>query len=115
MPPGRPKPTFEPTETLPGAIRDWAERQPDRPYLRDVHGASRTYGEFHQASLRWAGAFREAGIRPGDNVPTMVRTSIAAEEHWHGLGWLRAVQTGVNVGFQGRMLEYVLNNCQATR
>ncbi|HEY2301191.1 MAG TPA: AMP-binding protein [Acidimicrobiales bacterium] len=109
------KPTFEPEETLPRAIRDWAERQPDRPYLRDVHGHSRTYGEFHQAALRWADAFRQAGIQAGDNVPTMVKTSIRAEEHWHGLGWLRAVQTGVNVDFRGRMLEYVLTNCQATR
>ena len=36
-----------------------------------------------------------------------------AEEHWLGLGWLRAVQTGVNVDFRGRMLAYVLTNCQA--
>jgi carnitine-CoA ligase len=110
-----PKPTFEPEETLPRAIRDWAERQPDRPYLRDVQGNTRTYGEFHQAALRWADGFRRAGIQAGDNIPTMVRTSIAAEEHWHGLGWLRAVHTGVNLEFRGRMLEYVLNDCQATR
>jgi crotonobetaine/carnitine-CoA ligase len=115
MPAGKVSPTFEPTETLPGAIRDWAERQPDRPYLRDVHGRSRSYGEFHQAALRWADAFRQAGIQAGANVATMVKTSIRAEEHWHGLGWLRAVQTGVNTDFRGRMLEYVLTNCQATR
>jgi crotonobetaine/carnitine-CoA ligase len=106
-------PTFEPTETLPGAIRDWADREPDRPFLRDVHGGSRTYGQFHQAALRWAAAFRLAGIRPGDNVPTLVRTSITAEEHWLGLAWLRAVQTGVNTDFRGRMLAYILKNCQA--
>ncbi len=110
-----PHPTFQPDETLPGAIRGWAEREPDRPYLRDVHGSSRSYGEFHEASLRWADAFCRAGIRPGDNVPTMVRTSIRAEENWHGLGWMRAVQTGVNVDFRGRMLEYVLTNSKAER
>ena len=112
---GPPPPTFEPQETLPRAILRWADREPDRPFLRDVDGGSRTYGEFHLAALRWADAFRQAGVRPGDNVPTMVRTSIAAEEHWHGLAWLRAVQTGVNVDFRGRMLGYVLNNCQARR
>jgi crotonobetaine/carnitine-CoA ligase len=109
------RPTFELTETLPRAIRDWAEREPDRPFLRDVQGNFRSYGQFHEAALRWADAFRRAGINPGDNVPTMVTTSIRAEEHWLGLGWLRAVQTGVNVDFRGRMLEYVLNNCGATR
>jgi carnitine-CoA ligase len=115
MTPVSPRPTFDPTETLARAVRDWAERQPDRPFLRDIHGSSRTYGQFHHAVLRWADAFRQAGIRPGDNVPTMVRTSIMAEEHWLGLGWLRAVQTGVNIDFRGRMLAYVLTNCQATR
>ncbi len=106
-------PTFDPTETLPGAIRNWADRQPDRPFLRDVHGATRSYGQLHQAALRWADAFRSSGIKSGDNVPTMVRTSITAEEHWLGLAWLRAVQTGVNVDFRGRMLAYLLTNCRA--
>ncbi len=115
MPVLAPRPTFEPTETLPRAIRDWAQRAPDRPFLRDVRGHSRSYGELHDAVLRWADAFRRAGIQAGDSVPTMVRTSITAQEHWLGLGWLRAVQTGVNVDFRGRMLEYVLTNCQATR
>jgi carnitine-CoA ligase len=115
MEPGLRTPTFAPTETLPWAILSWAERDPDRPFLRDVSGGSRSYGEFHQATLRWADAFRRAGIQPGDNVPTMVRTSLSAEEHWLGLGWLRAVQTGVNTEFRGRILEYVLTNCRATR
>jgi crotonobetaine/carnitine-CoA ligase len=108
-------PNFEPAETLPHAIRTWAEREPDRPFLQEVGGASRSYGEFHEAALRWADAFRQAGIRPGDNVPNMVRTSISAEEHWHGLSWLRAVQTGVNTDFRGQSLEYVLANSQAKR
>jgi carnitine-CoA ligase len=115
MPSVNPSPTFDPTETLPRAVLDWAEREPDRIFLRDILGASRSYGEFHHAALRWADAFRRAGIQPGDNVPTMVKTSILAEEHWFGLGWLRAVQTGVNIDFRGRMLEYVLTNCRATR
>ncbi len=106
---------FEPTETLPGAIQGWAEREPDRPFLRDVHGNARSYGQFHEAVLRWADAFRRAGIAPGDNVPTMVKTTISAEEHWLGLGWLRAVQTGINTDFRGRMLEYILTDCQAVR
>lgn len=106
---------FEPTETLPGAIQNWAERQPERPFLRDVHGNARSYGQFHEAVVRWADAFRRAGIQAGDNVPTMVKTTISAEEHWLGLGWLRAVQTGINTDYRGRMLEYVLTDCRATR
>jgi crotonobetaine/carnitine-CoA ligase len=109
------EPTFARTETLPNAIKTWAERQPDRPFLSDVSGGTRTYGQFHDAALRWAAAFRAAGIGPGDNVPTMVRTSITAEEQWLGLGWLRAVQTGVNTDFRGQSLAYILANCQAKR
>ena len=115
MPVPGPIPTFAPTETLPNAIRTWAEREPDRPFLRDVSGGQRSYGAFHTAALRWADAFRRAGVSPGDNVPSMVRTSITAEEHWLGLGWLRAVQTGVNTDFRGASLAYVLTNSGARR
>jgi len=113
VPSGVPDPTFAPTETLPWVVSDWARREPERPFLQQVGGGRRTYGEFHQAALRWADAFRQAGIAPGDNVATMVRTSICAEEHWVGLGWLRAVHTGVNTDFRGRSLEYVLTNSRA--
>src|SRR5258707_4505127 len=108
-------PCCEPAEPLPRAIRTWADREHDGPFLGDVGGASRSYGQFHEAALRWADAFRQAGIRRGDNVPAMVRTSISAQEHWHGLSWLRAVQTGVNTGFRGQSLEYILANSQAKR
>ncbi|HXY93843.1 MAG TPA: AMP-binding protein [Acidimicrobiia bacterium] len=115
MPGVRPQPTFAPTETLPWAIERWAHVDPDRPFLRDVSGSSRTYAEFHDATLRWADAFRRVGVTAGDNVPAMVRTSVSAEEHWLGLGWLRAVHTGVNTDFRGSSLAYVLTNCAARR
>jgi crotonobetaine/carnitine-CoA ligase len=110
-----PEPTYAPTETLPWAIERWAESEPDRPFLHDVGGGSRTYGQVHGAALRWADAFRRAGVAPGDNVPAMVRTSISAQEHWLGLGRLRAVRTGVNTDFRGRALAYVLRDCRARR
>jgi carnitine-CoA ligase len=110
---GVPEPTYAATETLPWVVRDWADREPDRRFLWDVGGESRTYGQFHEAALRWADAFRRAGIRAGDNVPTMVRTSITAAEQWLGLAWLRAIHTGVNTDFRGRSLAYILTNCQA--
>ncbi len=112
----QPRPTFEPTETLPRAIRDWADREPGpaRSSATSRAGHAPT-GSSTRRALRWADAFRRAGIEPGDNVPTMVRTRRSRpEEHWLGLAWLRAVQTGVNTDFRGRMLDYVLTNCQAT-
>ena len=76
-------------------------------------GDERTYGEFHHAALRWADAYRRLGVEPGENVAAMTRTSIAACEHWLGLGWLRAVHTGVNTDFRNDSLVYVLDNCRA--
>ncbi|MFI5045942.1 MAG: AMP-binding protein, partial [Acidimicrobiia bacterium] len=106
-------PTFAPTETLPNAVLGWAERDPGRIFLIEVDGDSRTYGEFHHAALRWADAYRRLGVEPGENVAAMTRTSIAACEHWLGLGWLRAVHTGVNTDFRNDSLVYVLDNCRA--
>ncbi len=105
--------TFAPTETLPGAVQRWAATAPDRPFLRHVDGGARTYGELHTAALRWADAFRRAGIGAGDNVPVMSTTTITAEEHWLGLGWLRARFTGVNTDFRGPSLAYVIHNSRA--
>lgn len=107
------EPTYAPFETAPWAISSWAERDPNRPFLHEVDGGSRTYGQVHEDSLRWADAFRRAGIAAGDNVSVMVRTSISALEHWLGLGLVRAVRTGVNNDFRGRSLEYIVNNCRA--
>jgi crotonobetaine/carnitine-CoA ligase len=109
------EPTFQPAETLPAAIKGWAHREPDRPFLREVGGPSRSYGELHQAALRWAGAFERAGVRAGDNVPALVRTSVGAAEQWLGLAWLRAVQAGVNTDFRGQSLAYVITNSRARR
>ena len=106
-------PTFLPTETLPDAIRRWSEHDPDRPFLHEVGGTTHTYRQVHESSLRWADAFRRLGVAPGDNVAAMVRTSIRAEEQWLGLGWLRAVHTGVNTDFRGDSLAYVIVQSRA--
>jgi carnitine-CoA ligase len=109
------EPTFQPAETLPAQIKSWAEREPGRPFLRQIGGPSRSYGELHRGALRWAGAFRDAGVQPGDNVPALVRTSVSAAEQWLGLAWLRAVQTGVNTDFRGQSLAYIITNSRARR
>ena len=105
--------TFAPTETLPWVIEQWAATDPDRPYLHHVDGGSRTYAEFHDATLRWADAFRGVGVVAGDNVPVISPTTIRAQEHWHGLGWLRARYTGVNTDLRGSSLAYVIQNSRA--
>ena len=103
------------TETLPWAIRAWAEREPDRPFL-ERRRRRRRAPTASSTRRRCAGPTPSGGvgIGPGDNVPVMVRTvDPLAEEHWLGLGWLRAVHTGVNTDFRGNSLAYVLDNCRA--
>ncbi len=107
------EPAFAPAETFPAQLKAWAQTEPNRPFLRQVGGGSRSYGQLHAGALRWAGAFRHAGVQAGDNVPALVRTSISVAEQWLGLAWLRAVQTGVNTDFRGQSLIYILKNSQA--
>jgi len=61
------EPTFQPAETLPAQIKSRAQREPDRPFLRQIDGASRSYRELHGGALRWAGAFKRAGVQPDLN------------------------------------------------
>src|SRR6201996_1460799 len=107
------EPTFAPAETFPAQLKAWATAEPKRPFLSEIGGGTRTYGQLHAGALRWAGAFKAAGVQPGDNVPALVRTSISVAEQWLGLAWLRAVQTGGNTDFRGQSLISIRQNSQA--
>jgi crotonobetaine/carnitine-CoA ligase len=99
---------------LPRIVEGWAATAPERRFIDEVGGGSCTYGEAHAMALVWAGAFRSLGVEPGDRVLTMLPTSIDAALSWLGLGWCRAIEVPINTAYQGRMLEYLVNNSAAT-
>ncbi len=86
---------------------------PDQVWLQEVDGRSLTFGAAYDSMLRWAMAFHSIGVAANDNVVTMIPNSIDATLIWLGLTSLRAVDTGCNHDYRGRMLEYLITNSHA--
>ncbi|TQC45196.1 ATP-dependent acyl-CoA ligase [Rhodococcus sp. WS4] len=100
--------------SLPELLIDHSRNAPDRPFLQDVSGFTATYGEVFEASLRWADAWRHAGIGAGDRVAVFIPPSPDYTLCWIGLTWLRAIEVGLNPEYRGDMLANVLNDAGAT-
>jgi crotonobetaine/carnitine-CoA ligase len=98
---------------LPRLVAERAQRQPDRIFIDEVGGPSLSYSQYNDDNLRWADALRRVGVAAGDRVVTMLPSSAAASSAWLGLSWLRAVEVPCNIAYKGRMLEYLVRNCEA--
>jgi crotonobetaine/carnitine-CoA ligase len=90
--------------TLPYLLHQRASSDPTAVFLEEVTGGKRTYSDVEQRSLRWADAFRELGVVPGDMVLSMLPSTAEAVCVWIGLGWMRAIDVGVNVDYRGNFL-----------
>lgn len=98
---------------LPHLIAQLATDAPDRIFYQQVDGPEFTRAQFHEGNRRWADAFRRLGIEAGQNVAVMMPTNVEAYHAWMGLAWLRAIEVPLNTMFRGRMLAYIVDNCDA--
>jgi crotonobetaine/carnitine-CoA ligase len=98
---------------LPHLIAKLASESADRLFYQQVDGPELTHAQFHEGNLRWADAFRRLGIEAGQNVAVMMPTTVDAYHAWMGLAWLRAIEVPLNTMFRGRMLSYIVDNCDA--
>jgi crotonobetaine/carnitine-CoA ligase len=100
-------------QVLPHLIARRAAETPDRLAIQCVDGTAQTYGELHRENMRWAAAYRRAGVGPGDHVASMVVHSFESYAVWLGLSWLRAIEVPANTGYRGAMLAYLVENSEA--
>ncbi len=104
---------LEQDQVLPNLIAGRAAATPDRIAIQCVDGTAMTYGELHAENMRWAAAYRRAGVTAGDHVASMVVHSFASYSVWLGLSWLKAVEVPANTGYRGNMLTYLIENSEA--
>ena len=108
-------PMLDRDQLAPHGIARWALAAPASPTLTHAEtGASLTYSELHHAALRWAAAFRRAGVSAGTHVATMIPNSAESYIAWLGLAWLRPIEVPLNNAYTGQMLQYTLGR-KATR
>jgi crotonobetaine/carnitine-CoA ligase len=99
---------------LPHLIEQRAHEHPDRVFLQHVDGPTMTYAQLHEESLRWAGTLQRQGVKAGDRVVVMLPPSFNAITVWLGIAWLNAIEVPVHTGYRARMLEYTLENADAS-
>ncbi|MDB5532244.1 MAG: putative crotonobetaine/carnitine-CoA ligase, partial [Hyphomicrobiales bacterium] len=90
--------------TLPYLLNARARSNPTDVFLEEVTGKKLTFAQVEHAALLWADVFKQQGVNPGDTVLTMLPSTTEAVCAWLGLGWMRAVDVGVNVEFRGVFL-----------
>jgi crotonobetaine/carnitine-CoA ligase len=94
---------------LPRILRERAEADPDRPYLRFEAGPWRSYGEVNARTNRIANALLARGLRHGETVSTLLPNS---EDHlpiWFGILKAGGVQSPINTAYVGDFLSWALN------
>jgi crotonobetaine/carnitine-CoA ligase len=102
------------TETLPCALDALVRDRPDTTLLIDAVTDTRiTAREFDQENRRWARRLAALGIKPGDNVATMMGPTFDAYNAWLGISGLAASEVPINPQLRGRSLTYMLNHAQA--
>jgi carnitine-CoA ligase len=102
------------TATLPRALGALADETPNATMLIDASTDRRvTVKQFDQESKAWARHLAASGVKPGDNVATMMGPTFDAYHAWLGLSALGAVEVPINPQLRGHSLSYLLNHSQA--
>jgi crotonobetaine/carnitine-CoA ligase len=95
---------------VPTRIAHWARVDPRRPFLVEVGGAVRSYGEVHEGIMRWASVLVGLGVQPGDRVVSLLPPSVDAHLVWLASACIGALEVSVNPELRGPLLDHVLTD-----
>lgn len=98
---------------LPQLVKQHATSNGTRCYLKEVAGASQTYRQTYDASLRWTAALHHLGVGAEGRVITFMPARMETVNIWLGLSWLSAINVPINTEYRGDMLSYVIGNAKA--
>lgn len=99
--------------TLGRVLADRATAQPDRACL-ECAGQVLSYAEVYEQARRIAAALRALGIQKGDRVCLMLPNGLEFLLTWFGIAVLGAISVPINTAYRGDLLEYLLNNSEAS-
>ena len=102
----------DPELVLPRRIAHWAATDPDRPFLVEVGGRTRTYGEVLDGVQRWITLLRANGVGAGDRVASFLPASIDAHLVWLASASMGALEVSVNPELRGPLLDHVLGDAR---
>lgn len=105
---------MEPGHVYSTLIADRAQTTPDAVFAEEINGRSATYADLNAKGRQWAGLLQLLDVGAGDRVLTMLPTGLHTFEVWAGCASLRAMEVPVNIQYLGELLEYQINDAQAS-
>jgi crotonobetaine/carnitine-CoA ligase len=97
------------TETTIGALRHALDIHPDRRFL-DFTGEAYTYAEVWTRATALARGLREAGVRPGDVVVSMLDNNLDAVLTWFASNLVGGIWASINTALKGESLRHVVGD-----
>jgi len=102
------------TDSLPHLLDALVKEDPGALMLINAAtGLNVTRAQFDQENRAWARRLAALGVKPGDNVATMLGPTFEAYNAWLGISGLGAVEVPINPQLRGLSLTYLLNHSQA--
>jgi crotonobetaine/carnitine-CoA ligase len=106
--------TVASTDSLPHLLDALVKEDPGALMLINAAtGHNVTRAQFDQENRAWARRLAALGVKPGDNVATMLGPTFEAYNAWLGISGLGAVEVPINPQLRGLSLTYLLNHSQA--
>jgi carnitine-CoA ligase len=94
--------------TLPAALAEQAQRQPDAPWLTFIGGETITFGQTWEDAGRVASWIAANGMKAGDHVAIMLGSSADFVRAWLGVQLLGAIPVLLNTELKGNFLSHQL-------
>ncbi len=105
-------PLFRATRTIPELLAEQAAARGASPYAH-FPNRSFSFAETHALALKWARAFRGAGIRPGDHVATLMPNCSDWLPVYFGALQAGAVVVALNARYKRHELSYALRHSRS--
>lgn len=99
-------------QTVATLLDERATAHPEKPFLR-FDGASTSYAEMADRTIRLANGLRALGLQQGDRVGILAGNRPEFLETWFATARLGAIEVPVNTALRGRFLSYPLAQCAA--
>ncbi len=104
---------LETRTTLGQVLARQAATWPQRPCL-ESSGQVLGYSEVYERARRVGGALRALGVEKGNRVCLMLPNGLEFLLSWLGIATLGAVSVPINTAYRGDLLQYLLNNSEAS-
>ncbi|MBW1738552.1 MAG: ATP-dependent acyl-CoA ligase [Deltaproteobacteria bacterium] len=99
--------------TLPYIVEARASELGDKTFFM-YQDQEVSYRELDENVNRVANTLLEMGVKKGDKICFMMKNSIEFIYSWFALGKIGALMVPMNPALKGKLLEYIINNSEAT-